>query len=864
MRFLLHNEACVKACKQGAKLIHQYPSFSLLSGNPSLPKKNIQPLQIIDSEDIYVNGHAFNIPEGNYIIDNGPRSLIRFIGPVARQWHEQLINKGVSIRFWCPPFGACVQFPSQIDAKKLKKQLPFIAGAQPYKEPQCTRRLRKSPPGVPASLVDIVCFSREERVTVEALLKKRRIPVVASSSSKIRIKYNGDLKKLRQMKGVKLVDYTRTNILTGKALNDSLGLSTVNSSPGTALTGEGQIVAVADTGLDKGVNNDCLHPDFKGNTRAIVSLPINQSWDSFVKEPGHDDGPSDKNSGHGTHVAGLAVGNGSKSNKKHYGVAPKAQLVFQAIEQYTQIKSDRQNQLKSGYYLNGRPLDLRELFQQAYEYGARIHVNSWGDPVSGAYTDDCYEADDFLHKHPDSVILFAAGNEGADINGDRVLDEHSLYAPASAKNVIAIGATEGPRAGIGLRDNWAVFDSSAKRFRHSSDRSDLISGEPDRIALFSSAGPSVDGRIKPDICIPGTNLAAPRSQIIAGRAWGLASPLPYYMYWGGTSSATGVAGGCMALLREAWQKKFSGHAPSGQALKALTVLGTRPVLRRADNKSEPAYVAGFGRLYFDDALPGSSTYEIELVDETDPGLLTGEMREYTVELKKNSTFRAVLAWYDASGERLINDLDLRLISPDGKTVFGNHSINGNDSIDRINTIESIDIDSIPPGKYTLRVIAYNVPVAPQTFGLAVRTNRGSRKTSATIEITEGNTLSCSISLPVSYLQGFGKRSEQLLNGKGIKNIGKLIETDTAKIKNILKRVTRLTLARIEILTQLLNISLPTELDPDLTLPDLLDETGPGSLSVQQWQSIRRTFLPLLFIFDQKKWDSISLSDLWTV
>ena len=202
--------------------------------------------------------------------------------------------------------------------------------------------------------------------------------------------------------------------------------------------------------------------------------------------------------------------------------------------------------------------------------------------------------------------------------------------------------------------------------------------------------------------------------------------------------------------------------------------------------------------------------------------------------------------------------------PDGEIIWGNHSINDNGGVDHINTIERIDIDKILPGKYTLRVIAYNVPVGPQTFGLAIRTNRGSRKVSATVETIEGNTLSCSVSLPVSYLQGFGKRSEQVLNSKGITNIGKLIQTDPAKIKKILKRVTRLTLARIEILTQLLNISLPNGLDSDLTLSDLLDETGPDFLPAQQWRSIRRMLLPLLFVFDQKKWDSISLGNLWTV
>ena len=32
----------------------------------------------------------------------------------------------------------------------------------------------------------------------------------------------------------------------------------------------------------------------------------------------------------------------------------------------------------NGYYLIGIPADLRDLFQQAYAAGARVHSNSWG------------------------------------------------------------------------------------------------------------------------------------------------------------------------------------------------------------------------------------------------------------------------------------------------------------------------------------------------------------------------------------------------------------------------------------------------------------------------------------------------------
>src|SRR5665811_36284 len=94
-----------------------------------------------------------------------------------------------------------------------------------------------------------------------------------------------------------------------------------------------RVIAVADTGLDTGVLAT-VTPDLAGRIRTLTSWPINPSWAPYVTNPGADDGPADLGAGHGTYVAGLAAGNGSRSGGTRRGVAPGAALVVQTIEQW--------------------------------------------------------------------------------------------------------------------------------------------------------------------------------------------------------------------------------------------------------------------------------------------------------------------------------------------------------------------------------------------------------------------------------------------------------------------------------------------------------------------------------------------------
>jgi hypothetical protein len=836
---------------QGVEVIARYPAFVLVRGDAVPAGVPAGEVEVITGDTISVHGEPVRIPEGEFAVDaDAPHTLLRFAGPVAQEWRDALAARGVEVRFWCPRFGACVQLPDGMDAAALRQAFPFVAGAQPYLGEHCSRGLGEPPAHpravVPPDLYDVVCFTREDTARVAGELKALGAEVLDASSSKLRIRWAGDLAPVREVTGVKLVDPARVPVTAQTAAPaapattaGALGLA---DGSGAALTGRGQVIAVADTGLDTGADDASLHPDFRGRVRFIRSWPINPSWGPFLKTPGADDGPADRNAGHGTHVAGLALG-GGVLEARHRGVAPQAELVFQAIEQYTDVAAAYAAQIPSGFYLSGRPLDLRELFREARSQGARIHVNSWGDPAQGRYTDDCYEADLFLHDNPDAVVLFAAGNEGCDRDGDRLRDAGTLYAPASAKNVVAVGATEGPAAGVGIRGSWGDLDPSLQRYRHPADRADPVSGDPAQLAMFSSAGPTADGRTKPDVCAPGTNLVAPRSGVCRQNGWGLASPLPYYMYDGGTSMANGVAGGFTALVREAWEAHL-GRAPGGAAVKALLVLGARPVLRRDGSGPEPRAAAGFGRLHWAGCAPRQPDRAIRLVEEA-PGLVTGEAREYRFAVRRPGAVRAVLAWYDAPGERLVNDLDLSLAGPGGERVWGNHPAGEPGSADRVNTVEVVDLASAPPGDYVLRVVAANVPAAPQPFALVYAFPSPP-----------------AIDLPVGFLAGIGDAVARRLAGSGAATVGALAELPDAEISartGLRGRPLEALRGRLALLDQ----AAARGPDPQVPLALTLAQVGaPAGAAPEPWRRAAAGLAPLASVFDRRRLARIRLADLF--
>jgi len=501
--------------------------------------------------------------------------------------------------------------------------------------------------------------------------------------------------KARQLDGLANVDGVRTveEVKPRKLLNDVarkiLGAPAVGAAS-PAFFGQGQVVAVADTGFDRGSTTD-THPAFTGRVKKLYPL-------------GRPNDASDTD-GHGTHVCGSVLGNGTSTilNLSIQGTAPEATLVMQSV-------------LDSGGGLGGLPADLNDLFTTPYNDGIRIHSNSWGSTIGdGSYEAQASEVDNFVWNHRDMLICFAAGNAGADASSRGVIDNGSLTPPGTAKNCLTVGATEN------MRPDFNLTYGGGFGFPADPIASDLVANNAEGMAAFSSRGPTQDGRVKPDVVAPGTAILSTRSRVATGTGW-QASNDPLYFFDGGTSMATPLVAGCLALVREYLAKTQGRNNPSAALLKALFINAAHPITGQyvpPEVGSIPDNSEGFGRVNVGEVL--APTGQVRFWDEGDGKQLdTGEEETRTVTVAAaNQTIKATLVWADPAGSGLQNDLDLILRAANGTEQHGNVPANST-SFDRVNNVEKVTWSNVPIGDVQIITHANRITHAPQTYALVVR------------------------------------------------------------------------------------------------------------------------------------------------
>jgi len=484
---------------------------------------------------------------------------------------------------------------------------------------------------------------------------------------------------------------------------------------GLGLSGHGEIVAVCDTGLDTG-EAATIHPDFAGRIVAIKSFPIAPYWTPWVLNPGANDGAADVDSGHGTHVAGSVLGDGSASANgplRIQGTAPAAKLVFQAIEQFMRWRPGAAPPGNPRYLLSGLPDALGPLFQHAYRLGARIHSNSWGGGDPGRYDEQCRQFDDFVWRNKDMCFVIAAGNDGSDRNGDGKIDEGSVTSPGTAKNCITVGASENLRPEFNTQryGDWWPND-----FPVPPPSTDPMANNAGQLAAFSSRGPCSDGRTKPDVVAPGTFILSTRSTQLASNnfAWAAYPPNRKYFHMGGTSMATPLVSGCLALIREHVRKSGSLDSPSAALLKAVLIAGAQRLPGLAAPTRLLDNAQGFGRVNLERSLR-----RLKLASEG-TGLRSGEMSTSTLKVSGSSrTLRVVMAYSDFPGEGLINNLNLIVTAPGGRRYVGNQGAgSGLMTMDSRNNVEVVQVSDAPAGTWTFVVVASSVTQGPQDFALA--------------------------------------------------------------------------------------------------------------------------------------------------
>jgi hypothetical protein len=482
------------------------------------------------------------------------------------------------------------------------------------------------------------------------------------------------------------------------------------SSGGLGLTGAGQIVAVADTGCDTGDLSD-LHADLAGRVAAAYG------WTDGACESGAS--WADTHS-HGTHVCGSILGSGAKSSGQYKGMAHEARLVFQGI----------------GADLGGLPANLQDLFAQACDAGARIHSDSWGygHEAAGYYAWGAVDADDFMWTNQNFLAVFAAGNDGVDDDADGVTDPGSVTPPGTAKNVLCVGAAENWRS-FGGRSTLAYGAKWPTNYPADPIAGDKISQTtaPQGLGAFSARGPTLDGRFKPDIVAPGTDVVSVRSRATSDTGWGVVAANTNYLYMGGTSMATPLASGALALVRQ-WLVDRQGIAePPAALMKALLINGARDMTpgqygtgATQEITARPDRSQGFGHVDLCNALdPGDGNF---LVFATNTIAATGG--DFTTNLAVGAanagTYVFTLAWQDYPGEpvaetELVNDLDLIVTSPSGNIVAYPNNLATND---RLNNVEFLEFTAAETGTYTVKVhgenIAWADPHGGQPFALVMR------------------------------------------------------------------------------------------------------------------------------------------------
>ncbi|MFP5245924.1 MAG: S8 family serine peptidase, partial [Thermoanaerobaculia bacterium] len=441
----------------------------------------------------------------------------------------------------------------------------------------------------------------------------------------------------------------------------------------------------------------------------------------------HALGGSSSDKLHATHTSGTIGAAGLRADAK--GMAPAVTIHQFCVESNS---NDCTND-----WLEDKQTKLKPL-------GVSVDNNSWGyvlgwspegafpvwvdlEEYYGSYEPDLAAASDEISNEQNILFVHSAGNDGdgasfgtefsehrhVDENGDTITDKTFCYsrngsgtdcptpgcascetvphdpktpfdtmgATASAKNVIAVGAVGG-----------------------SADVNASIAG-------FSSRGPAKDGRVKPELVARGVNVLS-------------TVPTDSYGRQQGTSMSSPAVAGMAALLIEQWRRVFTGD-PTPAELKALLIAGARDL-----GNPGPDYTHGFGLanaqasvdIIRDDAGQGTRIKTMSIAQ--------GASQEMAVVVSTPQNFRAVLQWADPpvvflgddafTKKALVNDLDLKVITPSGATVLpyvldkDQYAANATQAVNNVDNTEMVEIPNAGAGTYRIVVTGTKVTEGPQT------------------------------------------------------------------------------------------------------------------------------------------------------
>jgi subtilisin family serine protease len=268
------------------------------------------------------------------------------------------------------------------------------------------------------------------------------------------------------------------------------------------INGTGVTVAVLDTGT---WNSTALVKNPAGGTRLLAEWSAITS--STITVPAAESLPLDP-VGHGTHVASIILSSNAADSGKPQGIAPYAKLVsVQAFDS-----------TGTGSYasvING----LNWILSNKATYNIRVLNLSFGTPPRSYYWNDPLNQAVMKLWQAGIVVVVSAGNSGP--------YAQTITVPGNVPYVITVGA---------MTNNYTPGSAT-----------------DDRLASFSSTGPTYEGFVKPEIVAPGGHIVGVMEEDMV-----IPKAHPSFVTTGhdeytmsGTSQAAAVVSGTVALMLQA-------------------------------------------------------------------------------------------------------------------------------------------------------------------------------------------------------------------------------------------------------------------------------------------------------------------------
>ncbi|MCK5596241.1 MAG: S8 family serine peptidase, partial [Candidatus Eisenbacteria sp.] len=417
-------------------------------------------------------------------------------------------------------------------------------------------------------------------------------------------------------------------------------------------------------------------------------------WDNGSAATNHDDynsrltvGDGSSIGSHPAQVCGVMAGDGTRSTvyggyaNQWAGVAPGVDIAsYSWPSDISNMDSEHSHAISN--------------------YDIILSQNSWSWGLCPDYCEYYGEYDDWSQNFDKLVrgsqgkkisVVFSAGNDGDCSDCAWAIPNYpygTIPGPGStAKNAIVVGSND---------------------------------ADDDNLSYYSSMGPTLDGRLKPDIVAPGCKSYEGITTTYTNNNYRSTSC--------GTSFSAPAVSGCVAVLTEDYIDKFGGEAwPS--TVKALLIQGAED-----QGNVGPDFQFGYGRVNIQNTVDiiraDNGAYDLIKEDTLSPA----EMWEYTIDVTAGADLKVTLVWddfegdYGAGGIMLVNDLDLELEAPGGGSYYpwvldpGNPSWAATTGPDHLNNVEQVEVVSPAPGTWTIRVTATVMPEANQDF--SVVTNFG--------------------------------------------------------------------------------------------------------------------------------------------